>query len=50
LQHGVDLYAWGDIMVSDISDDGNKIVGVGTNPSGVRHPFVIDIVPVCNGF
>ncbi len=42
---GLDLTGWTLLSAQDISDDGNVIVGYGTNPSGIREAWIVDLVP-----
>lgn len=49
-QHGVNLTGWSDFKNLAVSPDGNYIAGYALNPAGERKPFVVNIVPECNGF
>ena len=45
---GVDMSGWSAIRLSAISDDGNYVVGYGTNPEGLNRAFFISFKePVC---
>jgi hypothetical protein len=47
--HNIDLSGWSNITARGISDNGNYIVGSGTNPQGKTEGWVISIVPECEG-
>ena len=42
---GVNLTSWTLLSAQDVSDDANVIVGYGTNPSGGKEAWVVDLVP-----
>ena len=48
--HGVTLAGWNNLFVENISRDGTKMVGSGTNPDGQIRAFVINITQECSPF
>jgi len=44
--YGLDLTGWNLYAALDISDDGTKFTGVGTNPMGEREAWFVDIAAV----
>lgn len=46
--HGVDLSGWSNTKVTDISEDGSKIVGIGENSNGDIRAFIVNIIPECS--
>lgn len=47
-QNGIDISAWDQVRLSNISDNGHYIVGHGVNPQGQRRGFIIGSVPQCS--
>mgnify|MGYP000326526329 CR=1 FL=1 len=47
LQHGIDVQGWTNFFATDISEDGLKISGWGTNEVGDDRGFLINVVPEC---
>ena len=45
---GIDISAWTDITLFDISDSGEFIVGSGVNPQGARRGFIINVFAECS--
>lgn len=45
---GIDISAWTDITLLDISDSGEFIVGAGVNPQGARRGFIINVFAECS--
>jgi uncharacterized membrane protein len=41
--YGIDLAGWELTLASGISDDGRVIVGIGTNPDGVREGWIVTV-------
>ena len=48
MQQGIDVQGWSNFAVTDISEDGLKISGWGTNEAGDDRFFLINVVPECN--
>lgn len=44
----IDISAWDQVRMYDISDNGFYMVGAGVNPQGERRPFLIDATPQCS--
>lgn len=47
VQHGFDVQGWSNFAVTDISEDGLKISGWGTNEAGDDRGFLVNVVPEC---
>ena len=48
ISYGIDLSGWSKMRVRNISEDGSKIVGTGTNSEGDVRVFLLDLIPECS--
>jgi hypothetical protein len=47
MQNGVNVHDWTAFKATDISEDGLKITGYGTNANGQTFPFLMEVVTEC---
>jgi hypothetical protein len=47
LQNGYNVYGWTNLIVTDISADGSKLVGTGLNEAGEKRGFIMEVVQEC---